>query len=376
MTAAAPPATGTIRLMLAGGGTGGHVYPALAVLEHLGGERRWVGSAGGREEPLVRRAGIDFVGVPTGAVLGRGPVALAGSALRNVQGIGAARRAIKQFRPDVVFATGGYVSVPVIAAAWTLGVPTALFLPDVKPGLAVAALSRIADRVACTSAETRRYLPPQKVAPTGYPVRPELRAWSDRVAARAALDLPGDRPVLFVVGGSTGARSINRAIVAALPRLLPEATVIHMAGSHGIAEARAAGAELPAELRDRYRPYEYLHDEYGPAMAAADLTVARAGASVLGELPAFALPGVLVPGTFAGGHQRFNADYLADAGAAIRLDDDQIQQEDTLASTVLALLHDPARLTAMATAARALDRPDAARNVARMLIDLAQGAGR
>ncbi|HEY3112004.1 MAG TPA: UDP-N-acetylglucosamine--N-acetylmuramyl-(pentapeptide) pyrophosphoryl-undecaprenol N-acetylglucosamine transferase [Chloroflexota bacterium] len=371
MSALAPPRTRVPRLILAGGGTGGHVYPALAVLEQVEGERRWVGSLGGREEPLVRRAGIEFVGVPTGAVLGRGPLALTSSALRNLQGIGAARRAIRAFRPDVVFATGGYVSVPVVAAAWTLGLPTALFLPDVKPGLAVAALSRIVDRVACTAEETRRYLPPDKVVPTGYPVRPDLRAWGDRARARATLGLPADEPVLFVVGGSTGARSINRALVAALPRLLARALVIHMAGSHGIEEARRAQAGLDGQQRARYRVFEYLHDEYGPAMAAADLMVGRAGASVLGELPAFGLPAVLVPGRFAGGHQRHNADRLVAAGAAVRLDDDQMQQEGTLATTVLSLLDDPSRRRAMAAAARAIDRPDAAERIAALLAELA-----
>jgi UDP-N-acetylglucosamine--N-acetylmuramyl-(pentapeptide) pyrophosphoryl-undecaprenol N-acetylglucosamine transferase len=372
----APARTRALRLMLAGGGTGGHVYPALAVLEQIAGERQWVGSRGGREEPLVRRAGIAFVGVPTGAVLGRGPLALTRSALRNLQGIGAARRAIRAFRPDVVFATGGYVSVPVVVAARTLGVPTALFLPDVKPGLAVAALSRIADRVACTAEETRRYLPADKVVPTGYPVRPELRAWDDRARARATLGLPPDEPVVFVVGGSTGARSINRALLAGLGRLLPRAHVLHMAGAHGIEEARRAQDALDADVRGRYRPFEYLHEEYGPAMAAADLTVARAGASVLGELPAFGLPSVLVPGSFAGGHQRYNADYLVGAGAALRLDDELMQQEGTLTTTIMSLLDDPERLRAMSGAARALDRPDASARIAELLASLAAGGRR
>src|SRR5439155_19984307 len=172
--------------------------------------------------------GIEFVGVPTGAVLGRGPLALTRSALRNLQGIGAARRAIRAFRPDVVLGTGGYVSVPVVAAAWTLGVPTALFLPDVKPGLAVAALSRIVDRVACTAEETRRYLPRDKVVPTGYPVRPDLRAWRDRASARATLGLPADEPFPFVDGGSTGARTLNPTLGAALTMLLPTCRIIPM----------------------------------------------------------------------------------------------------------------------------------------------------
>jgi UDP-N-acetylglucosamine--N-acetylmuramyl-(pentapeptide) pyrophosphoryl-undecaprenol N-acetylglucosamine transferase len=149
-----------------------------------------------------------------------------------------------------------------------------------------------------------------------------------------------------------------------------------MAGAHGVEEARRAREGLDPAARERYQVYEYLHDEYGPAMAAADLTVARAGASVLGELPAFGLPAVLVPGSFAGGHQRHNADYLVGAGAALRLDDEQIQQEGTLTTTIMTLLDDPGRLRAMAAAARALDRPDAGARIADMLAALAAGSAR
>jgi UDP-N-acetylglucosamine--N-acetylmuramyl-(pentapeptide) pyrophosphoryl-undecaprenol N-acetylglucosamine transferase len=366
--------------MLAGGGTGGHVYPALAVVKHLDGELRWMGSLGGREQPLVERAGIDFVGVPTGAVLGRGPIALVGSAWRNMRGVVAARSALQQYRPDVVFATGGYVSVPVIVAARTLGIPSALYLPDVKPGLAVAALSRIVNKVACTSEATRRYLPADKVVPTGYPVRAELREWGTRPdgrsAGRAALELPANTPIVVVMGGSSGARSIAQAVARELPRLIEAATVVHIAGANAIDAARAQRERLGPAEQARYRVYEYLHEQLGPLLAGADLLVSRSGASVLGELPAFGLPSVLIPGTFAGGHQRYNADFLASAGAAVRLDDDQLQREDTLADTILPLLRDSDRLTGMRRAARALDRPDAAANIARVLVDLASRKGR
>lgn len=368
------------RLLLAGGGTGGHVYPALAVLDEVEGDRLWVGSVGGREEPLVRRAGLEFRGVPTGAVLGRGPVALANSAVRNVRGVLAARSVLGSYRPSVVLATGGYVSVPVVIAARSLAIPSAIYLPDVEPGLAVKVLARFADRVACSAEATRRYLPAEKVVPTGYPVRPDLRAWAERAdgrrAGRRLLGFDEERPVLMAMGGSQGARSINRALHAALPRLLPAADVLHVCGPNEVDEARAVHAALPVELRPRYQFHPYLHEEMGAAFAAADLIVARAGASVLGELPAFELPGVLVPGTFAGGHQRHNADFLVQAGAALRVDDDELGRPDVLANAVLPLLADPARLDSMRSAARALDRPEAALQLARLLAQLAEGRRR
>jgi UDP-N-acetylglucosamine--N-acetylmuramyl-(pentapeptide) pyrophosphoryl-undecaprenol N-acetylglucosamine transferase len=339
-------------------------------------QRSWLGSIGGREAELVSRAGISFRGVPTGAVLGRDPFQLVVSLARNARGVAAARAAIQEIEPDVVLATGGYVSVPAVVAASTLGVPTLLFLPDVRPGLAVRALSLIANRVACTAEATRRYLPANKVVATGYPLRPELRAWAKgpdgRARARVALDLPLDRPVVLVMGGSTGARSINRALLNSLPRLLA-ATFVHVAGADGIAAAEAARGRLAPVERPRYRPYPYLHDEMGAALAAADIVVCRAGASVLGELPAFGLPGILIPGRFAGGHQLHNAQHLAAAGAAVVVDDDLLELEDTLPNAISHLLTEPGRLATMARAARALDRPDAADQISALLRGLAAG---
>lgn len=364
------------RLLLCGGGTAGHVYPALAVLDCVDGDRLWVGSLGGREQPLVERAGVPFRAVPTSAVVGRGPIALAGSALRNVHGVAAARALLGRYRPSVVLATGGYISFPVVVAARMLGIPAAIYLPDVEPGLAVKVLARIADRVACSTEATRRFLPPEKVVPTGYPVRRELRAWAARpdrrAAGRALFGLARDRTLVMAMGGSQGARSINHALWAVLPRLLESADLLHVTGEQGREKAATLRATLPADLRPRYRPVEYLHDDLGAGFAAADLVVARAGASVLGELPAFGLPGLLIPGTFAAGHQRHNADFLAEAGAAVRVDDGRLAEPIVLIEAVQELLRDPPRLAAMSRAALGLDRPDAALSIARLLARLAE----
>ena len=354
------------RLLLAGGGTAGHVYPALSVLAEMETEPRWIGSSAGMERALVERAGIDYVGIESGAVLGRNPLQLAASALRNARGFASARAAIARLRPHVVLATGGYVSVPAVLAAKSLGVPSALFLPDVEPGLAVKALSRIVDRIACTTEETRRYLPPAKVVPTGYPVRAALRAWSGRRGeARAALGLPAEGSVVLVMGGSQGALRINRALWEGLERLTALATVVHITGERWLGEADRHRGE-------RYRPLAFAHEELGQLFAAADLAVVRAGASILGELPAFGLPSVSIPGQFGGGHQRHNARYLADNGAALLFDDAWLDQPGRLAGVVAELLDDPPRLEGMAAAAKALDRPDAARRVAELLAQLAR----
>jgi UDP-N-acetylglucosamine--N-acetylmuramyl-(pentapeptide) pyrophosphoryl-undecaprenol N-acetylglucosamine transferase len=312
------------------------------VIDAIEGARLWIGSKGGMEEPLVVRAGIPFVGIDAGAVL----------------------------------ATGGYVSVPAVLAAKSLGVPSALYLPDVEPGLAVKALGRVVDRIACTTAESRRYLPPEKVVPTGYPVRRELREWAERPdrrdAARAALGLPPSGRVLLVMGGSRGALRINRAVWAGLEELVGRATVVHITGHDWSGDAARRRSELPYGARERYRPIPFAHEELGAVFAAADLGVFRAGASTLGELPAFGLPGVLVPGQFAVGHQRHNARYLAEAGAAVVVEDRSLDDGRTLPDEIARLLAAPDRLERMAAAAKGLDRPDAAQRVADMLAQLAR----
>jgi UDP-N-acetylglucosamine--N-acetylmuramyl-(pentapeptide) pyrophosphoryl-undecaprenol N-acetylglucosamine transferase len=277
-----------------------------------------------------------------------------------------------RFRPDVLFMTGGYVNVPVALVAWLRRTPAAIFLPDVEPGKAIRFLSRFVRRIACTSEASKAYLAERKIVVTGYPVRPEIRAAAglSRAEALARFDLVEDRPTLFVFGGSRGARSINRALAAALPELLTELQVIHVSGSLDWPQVEEAARGLSAEQRAFYRPYPYLHEEMGAAFRAADLVLARAGASMLGEGPAFGLPAILVPYPHAWRYQKVNADFLADRGAAIRLDDGRLIAE--LAPTVLGLLRDRPRLAAMRASARALDRPDAAERLARLILGLAQ----
>ncbi|HEY3082864.1 MAG TPA: UDP-N-acetylglucosamine--N-acetylmuramyl-(pentapeptide) pyrophosphoryl-undecaprenol N-acetylglucosamine transferase [Chloroflexota bacterium] len=370
------PGTRLDRLAIAGGGTAGHVFPALSVIAAIEGSRLWIGSKGGMEEPLVVRAGIRFVGIDAGAVIGRNPFQLGVSALRNLRGFRAARATLGTYRPEVLLATGGYVSVPAVLAAKSLGVPSALYLPDVEPGLAVRALGRVVDRIACTTGASVRYLPAEKVVPTGYPVRRELRDWAarpdGRAAGRAALGLPAEGAVLLVMGGSRGALRINRAVWSGLDRLAGLATVVHITGRDWISDAESRRAELPAETRQRYRPLPFAHEELGALFAAADLGVFRAGASTLGELPAFGLPGVLIPGRFASGHQRHNAEHMADAGAAVVLDDRALDDAGVLPAEIARLLAAPGGLERMAAAAKALDRPDAAERVADMLAQLAR----
>lgn len=371
-----------MRVLLTGGGTGGHVYPALAVAEALRRdpeaaqrlELLYMGSRDGMEVGIVGKAGLPFRGISAGALRGRSPSRLLAGLGRTVVGTAQAWRDLGEYPADAVLATGGYVCVPVVLAAWLRRVPTLLYLPDVEPGLAVRALARLAARVAVTSAESKRFLPPRKVVETGYPVRPEL--WSvDRSQARRRLGVPADATVLLVFGGSRGARALNEAVAAALPRLLELAHVVHVCGGEDEARARARLDELHPPLVERYRLHAYLHtEEMAAALTSADLAVSRAGASVLGEYPAVGLPSVLVPYPFAGAHQRLNAELLAREGASVLLENSDVQA-GSLLPTLEALLGDRERLRRMSAAARRLARPRAAEAIAQELRGLVIGRG-
>jgi UDP-N-acetylglucosamine--N-acetylmuramyl-(pentapeptide) pyrophosphoryl-undecaprenol N-acetylglucosamine transferase len=223
---------------------------------------------------------------------------------------------------------------------------------------------------------SKAYLPAEKLVVTGYPVRPEIRAANElsKGEALARFELAEGRPTLFVFGGSRGARSINRALMGALPEVLGWMQVIHVSGTLDWPEVEKGAAALAEGLRAFYRPYAYLHEEMGPAFRAADLVVARAGASMLGECPAFGLPAVLVPYPHAWRYQKVNADYLAERGAALRLNDEKLGTE--LLPLVSGLLRDTERLAAMGAAAKKLDVPDAAGRLAHLIVQLGQDRGR
>jgi UDP-N-acetylglucosamine--N-acetylmuramyl-(pentapeptide) pyrophosphoryl-undecaprenol N-acetylglucosamine transferase len=363
-----------MRVLVCAGGTGGGIYPALAAtteLQALGIKAEdilWIGTKGEMEETLVTRAGLRLETISGGPIVGVPMATRARNALKMARGLGAASSHIRRFRPDVMFMTGGYVAAPAAIAARRHGVPIVIYLPDVEPGSAIRLVMPLARRVACTTDGSRAYVPADKMVVTGYPVRPEIRAARSlsKAEALARFDLTPGRPTLFVFGGSRGARNINRALIAVLPQLLAEAQIIHVSGALTWPEVEANAALLPPDLGAYYRPYLYLHEQMGPAFRAADLVIARAGASMLGEAPAFGLPSILAPLTFAWRYQKVNADYLTDRSAAVQLTDEGLAE--TLLPTVQNLLFNRERLSAMARAAAALDKPEAAADLAQLII--------
>lgn len=355
--------------MVSAGGTGGGVYPALAIVgqieEHA--DILWIGCEGGMERGLVERERLAFQAIPAAGIHGVGLRTLPGNLIKLARGFLAARKIIRSFKPDVILFTGGYVGVPVAFAG--RGISKVAFVPDIEPGMALKWITKMADLVAVTTQESKKYYGSSKrVIVAGYPIRASLLD-SKQELAQAGVEIDRNRPVLLVFGGSRGARSINQALWSCLSQILERMQVIHITGSLDWPQVSEINAMLSDAQRSGYHPFEYLHEEMAAALAVADLAISRAGASTLGEFPFFGLPAILVPYPYAWRYQKVNADYLVSHGAAIQLADESLT--DRLMPAIFGLLNDPAQLSKMSEKARNLARPGAASTIAAEISQLA-----
>lgn len=368
-----------LRVMIASGGTGGHVYPALAIAEALVEQcpeaaLSFVGSVDGFERPLVAESNLKWASydeVRAGPLHGVGLVRTIGSVFQLAAGTAQAFGLMLRRKPAVILQTGGWVGLPVALAAWVMRIPMMIYLPDIEPGLTIQVLKRFARRVALTLAESKVYFPTNETVVTGYPLR-QVMLKATREAAVKHFGLDADRKTLLVFGGSRGSRAINNALLDVTPQLLASGIqVIHVTGTLDWADIEAR-LKTMGDLSG-YHAFPYLHHEMGLAMAGADLVVSRSGASVLGEFPYFALPSILIPYPHAWRYQKVNADYLAERGAAIYLD--EAKMAETLLPTVRDLLLDERRLGEMRESAKALAHPQAATRAAEELVRLVGGVG-
>ncbi|HEY2888866.1 MAG TPA: UDP-N-acetylglucosamine--N-acetylmuramyl-(pentapeptide) pyrophosphoryl-undecaprenol N-acetylglucosamine transferase, partial [Candidatus Limnocylindrales bacterium] len=308
-----------MRLLIAGGGTGGHIYPALAVADALrrrapDAELAWVGGHRGLEASIVRPSGIPLRRLALRSLRSVEPdVHLVLDPLRLAASGPQALALLARHRPAAIFTTGGYVAIPVVAAARLLGIPVLLWEGNLRPGRSSRAIAGLVSAVAVSLGDTCRHLPRRLPCfETGTPIR-DLGS-IDPMAARARLGIAADAKVVLVFGGSQAVRRLSAAVEAALPELVDGRTVIHVTGDEGYAAALSSRERLPSEARQRYRPEPFLREAMGDALAAADLVVGRAGASTLAEVTALGLPMIVVPYPHAGGHQLGNAEQLAAAG--------------------------------------------------------------
>lgn len=345
------------------------MYPALAVLQALTDKLEgilWVGGQGGMEAELIQRESIPYAEIPAAGVHGVGLRTLPGNILKLVRGYFASRKIIREFKPDVLLFTGGYVAAPMAVAG--LRKQSLLYVPDIEPGLALKFLSGFADKIAVSAPPSLDYFKnPNKLIVTGYPTRAGLKSW-DKNKACEILKIRQTKPILLCFGGSKGARSLNRALISILPDLLPHMQILHITGNLDWKEVQLAKQNLSAEFNADYHIYPYLHEEMGAALSAADLVISRAGASAIGEFPLFGLPAILVPYPYAWRYQKVNAEYMVNQGAAILLKDEALKNE--LKQQVLTLINQPELLKTMKQAMSALAHPQAAADIANLVLSL------
>lgn len=367
----------TTRVLIAGGGTAGHVFPALAVARELQRladiEPVFVGVADRLEARLVPEAGFELRTVAAVPVPRRPSPAL----LRLPGAVRAAVRQCEAIAEEVdaraVASFGGYVSFPVSWAAGRRGLPLVVHEQNAAPGLANRLASRWAAHIAVSfPGSADRFRRRERCAVTGNPVRDDMLALdrgARRSQARERFGLVGDRPTLLVFGGSQGARSLNRAVIDAHAHWADaDIQILHAAGRSLYGETATAWERARARASGpRVRLVDFI-DDMGDAYAAADVVLCRSGATSIAELTALGLPAVLIPYPHAtGDHQRHNAEALERIGAASVIPDDALTGS-RLVEAVLPLLTDPTRHAEMAASARAFGRPDAATNVARLVL--------
>lgn len=370
-----------LRLLIAGGGTGGHVLPAVAVVQELRQrgmdlEILWIGSEDGVERTIATREGIPFVAVKTGKLRRYLDIKTLRDATRIPVGLAQAGRRIRSFEPDVIFGTGGYVSVPAVVAGSRIA-PVLTHEQTAQVGLANKICSRFADTFAVSYEETAAAAEAghPHVVVTGNPVR---GAFADGAPAKffALSGFDPDAPVVFVTGGAKGSSPINQRLESQLPALLDVTQIYHQAGPADANDDAARLMRLRETWSDdhkrRYIVTEFVGDEMVDIYAAADLIVGRAGAGTVAELAYTGTPSILIPLPGTGGDEQVkNAALLARADASVVLRQEQTDG-DALGQAIRALITDPTRLDAMRHNARGLSRLDAASNLADELLQLAQ----
>ncbi len=358
----------SLKFLLAGGGTSGHITPALAIAEqirsdHPDAEIRFCGTARGIEAEIIPRAGYQFTPIRARGLPTKPSLDIFRALADFMAGRRQCRQLLKDFQPNAVIGTGGYVCSPVVAAATSLKIPVLLHEQNAFPGRSNRLLARQSAAVCISFPGTETRFPAgTPITLTGNPVRAAFFQL-DRDQARQKLGIGRDVRLVLVTGGSLGARTLNQAFLG-LEIVVPDLQVILAAGKLQFAAVAAA-----ATGRSWLQVREYLHemDQY---MAAADLIVCRAGAMTCAELTALGRASILVPYPYAAGdHQTYNARVLADCGAAILCPDDELKP-DRLAQLLQDLMADPTRLTTMERQAASLARPAAASDICQKLYEV------
>ncbi len=367
-----------MRVVVTGGGTGGHIYPAIAIAKGIKEDNPeakvlFVGTSKGLEADIVPREGFEFRTVTVEGLTRRVSPRVIVTLFKACKGCYDAYRVLKEFKPEVVVGTGGYVCAPVVMTAAGLRIPTLIHEQNAYPGITNRLLARIVDKVAVTFEESARFFSPKAdITVTGLPVRPEILS-ARRAAAISRLGIDRDKFTVLAMGGSRGARSINKTMVEVICRACGyrDLQFLHMTGYQGyeetVSELRTRGIDLVTYRNITVTPYLYnIHE----ALAAADLVICRAGATTIAEITARGLPSILIPYPFASAnHQEYNARALVTNGAAVMILDADLSA-DILWETIWNLYTDRTRLSVMAKKSRELGKPDALKHLLQLVNEL------
>lgn len=356
-----------ITIAFTGGGTGGHIYPAVAVAEVL--RQRipcrliWIGSNGGIDRSIVESAGIEFFGIPTGKLRRYVSLKNLTDTVKIAVGFLRARSILKKNRPALLFSKGGFVSVPPCFAAASLGIPVFTHESDFSPGLATRLNLRVAERIFTAYGATVQSLPSayrSRATVVGNPVRPAFRRGNPE-KGRAFLRVDPQEPLLLVLGGSQGARQVNDLIRDALSELTALCTVVHQTGP--------SAQDVPPETA-KYRPIPYIKDELPDVLAASTVVVGRSGAGTLWEAAASGVPLILIPleGSGTRGDQVENAEYFQSQGAALLLSGPSVTV-DNLVDLVKRVLGDKALRESLVQGVRTIGQLDGTTLIASAIIE-------
>ncbi len=361
-----------MKIIISGGGTGGHIYPAIAIANELKAlnpttEILFVGAEGKMEMEKVPKAGYTIVGLPVVGIKRELTLSNLGFPLKLGRSLLRARQIVRDFQPDAAVGVGGYASGPLLLAASLKGIPTLIQEQNSYAGLTNKVLARWAKRICVAYPGMDQFFPVDKIKLTGNPVRSDIQRANQQVAAGQKLfDLEPNRPTLLIIGGSQGARTINESIEIGLKRFIDAGVqVVWQTGSAFIERARAAVATVDSPL---VKAYDFIY-EMDKAYAVADVVVSRAGALSVSELCLVGRPAILVPFPAAAeDHQTKNAMSLVERNAAL-LVTDQAAREN-LVTAALDLLNNPTQQKQLSAQIKTLARPNAARDIAQQVINL------
>lgn len=366
------------RIVLTGGGTGGHVYPALAVAEQLRYDQDvqdilYIGASGHIEEKLARERKLKFFGMEVSGIPRRFSLKLFSWPLQFFKAFISVRKALIDFHPTAVLGTGGYASGPALLAAYSLGIPYAIHEPDAHPGLANRVFARYAGLVSCGMQRACERLKPVRgaVAVNGNPVGKNFLNLLPRDSACAVLGLRPDLPTVLITGGSQGARAINETVIDALPELLamePHIQIIHQVGEKNFYDCKER-INQAGITNNRYFLRDYF-DDLAMAYAVADLTICRAGAMTISELAVTGTPAIFIPYPFAAAnHQSHNANFIAGKGAALVIPQDKLSSY-LLIEEIKKIIQDPDQLKTMRRAMSIEGKPRATEDLANQVKEI------